>query len=366
MDEIERRVAERLARIGGAPPPGLHGRVVTAARDRRRRRRRVALLGAAAGAAATALVPAVVLTAGSGSRTSPATAVTPARDTVISRALPGGQRLRAMALGSDGSVLGVPATVDAERVRVTQRGVWVAGPGRAARRVADTGPDSLPYLWTMAAGRAAYVWPDGTRLRCLPPGGGEVTTLRPGWDGRDRFYSDGDAVVWWDADRKAPATSLGCAGAVRDLSVKGTLAAFSFPHAYVRSGRTMRQVDVVSGRQTTITLPDGREPSAGFGAGPDTLAWADRNVLTVRSLSSRPSRREVRGLPHGGDDAYLGRVTVGEHVVVFSAVHQDLDDASSLVHDLRTGKSTTVPGEAWAACPYLLRQEGDGYRLTRP
>ncbi|MFI6514979.1 sigma factor [Spirillospora sp. NPDC050679] len=345
-----------------APEAGLAGRIVTAARARRRVRVRLTLAGLAFAMGFVLAVPALVVGWREGVRSGAATG--PEGDVVIPRVLPGGQRFRAMALGADGSVLGLPVTVDGEGTVIAQPGVWLAGPGTATpRRIQDTPPDSLPYLWAMATGASGHVWPDGDRLRCLPRGGsGGARTLRAGWDGHDRFHVGPGAIVWRLADRDELAVSASCAGAVRTVPAEGTLEGFSRPYAYVRSGRTLWQVNVDDGRRREFRLP-GAEPEA-FAAGPRAFAWAGEE-LGVQPLASGARPQVVRGLPHAGDPAFLGRLTAGEHLVVYSAAHQDRERAASLIYDLRDGRRTSVPGEAWAAGPYLLRQEGDAYRLTR-
>ncbi|MFC9977355.1 sigma factor [Spirillospora sp. NPDC127200] len=345
-----------------APETGLAGRIVAAARARRRVRVKVMAAGLAFATGFVLSVPGLVVGWREGVR--PGAAAGSDGDVVISRALPGGQRFRAMALGADGSVLGLPVTVDGEGKVIAQRGVWLAGPGTATpRRIQDTPPDSLPYLWAMATGTAGHVWPDGDRLRCLPRGGsGGARTLRAGWDGHDRFHVGPGAIVWRLADRNELAVSASCEGVVRTVPAKGTLEGFSQPYAYVRSGRTLWQVNVDGGQRREFRLPDA-EPEA-FAAGPGAFAWAGEE-LGVQPLASGARRQVVRGLPHAGEPAFLARLTVGEHLAVYSAAHQDREQAASLVYDLRDGRRTPVAGEAWAAGPYLLRQEGDAYRLTR-
>ncbi|MGI5166582.1 sigma factor [Spirillospora sp. CA-253888] len=356
--------AEAGAAAGVAPGAGVAGRIVAAARARRRVRTKLMFAGLAFAMGFVLAVPALVIGWREGMRPEAGRAASLGGDVVIPRALPGGQRFRAMALGADGSVLGLPVTVDREGIVIAQRGVWLASPGAATpRRVQDTSPDSLPYLWAMATGAAGHVWPDGDRLRCLPRGGsGGARTLRVGWDGRDLFHVGPETIVWRLADRKELAVSASCAGAVRTIPVKGTLEGFSHPYAYVRSGRTLWQVNVGDGQKREFRLPHAE--SEAFGAGPSAFAWAGKE-LGVQPLGDGARRQAVQGLPHVGDSAFLSRLTVGEHLVVYSTAHQDREQAASLIYDLRNGRRTSVAGEAWAAGPYLLRQEGDAYRLSR-
>lgn len=381
MDELERRVAEGLSRPApepGRPPEGLGRRIVSGTAARKRRRRATAAaVGFAVVAAAFPMVlgfptegngrgPASVSASRDGNGAGSASPA-PNGPAVVPRVLPNGDRFRAVALGRDGSVLGTAESVDGEGTVTPRRGVWLAGPGGSApARIHDTSEETLPYLWTMANGATARIWPDGETLTCLPASGNKPAhPLGEGWDGREPFYAERDLIVWWDAGEDALSVAAGCDGPVRTLPVEGTLEAFADPYAYVRAGRTMQQVDVRSGASAAIPLPPVDDPSAGFAAGPGALAWADGDTLTVQKLGPGGDRRVLHDLPYGRDDEYIGRITIGDGVVVYSASHQDRDTGAAMVYDLRTGRRSPLPGEALAAGDRLLWRDGDTYRLTR-
>ncbi|GAA2614473.1 hypothetical protein SMC26_24275 [Actinomadura fulvescens] len=370
MDEFELRVAEHLRTAGGdeRPPSALGTRIVSRAGARRRRRRRLTA-AAAVGAGATLAVPVAVIS--TVDRPSPApdsSAVTVAPlppATTFSRRLPGGERFKAMALGPDGTVLGGAVAIGADGFVTPRKGVWQVGPGaRPARLIADTPSGSLPFLWLMAVGGSGRVWPEGGRLKCLPPGEHDAAhTLKDGWNGQEPFFVGTDVIVWSDPGRGELIVTNGCQGRVRTLPVNATLEAFSHPYAFVRPepGGRIDQVDVRTGAKTPIQT--GTDTPTAFGAGPDRLAWVSGDTLTVRALRSG-ERRVVHGLPHARHSKYSPRITVGNHIVVYSATHEDTDTARSLVYDLRSGKRSIVQGEAWAAGDLLLWREGDSYRLA--
>ncbi|MBW8485889.1 hypothetical protein [Actinomadura parmotrematis] len=342
----------RAVRDAAVPPPGLAGRVLDGAR--RRRRARLAATSAAV-AVASAAAGAAVVAAEAG----------PAPDAVgpgpaLSRVLPDGALFRAMAVGADGGVLGLEVGRDGE----PRRGVWYAPPGAAApRHLADVPAADVPYVWTMAESRAAHAWPEGTSIACLPAGadGGPAYRLGRGWSGRDRFYGGGDDLVW---DSGATITAVvGCTGAVRTFPVKGTLAAFGAPYAYVRSGAVMQRLDVRSGQVTRLRLPSAREPDGGFAASASVLAWADGGTLTIRAGGAAPV--VLRGLPHAGDPSYDVRLSVdGDRRVVYSAVHPDGAAGRSLVYDLASRRRTVLPGEALGTDGRIIWRDGDLYRTS--
>ncbi|MEU5876289.1 hypothetical protein [Spirillospora sp. NPDC047279] len=379
MDELEHKVAEHL--LAAATDPGTHpsaglGEAVLAGTAARRRRRRTLVTAVAAGVAATMAVPVAVFAASGrdGARppdpAKPVTSVTPSavqtRGALIPRSLPGGRTFRAMALGPDGSVLGMPVAVNGEGVQLPQRGVWLAGPEAGPpRRVADTPASALPYLWTMAVGATSRVWPEGETLRCQSPGRTDVRTLRASWSGREPFYVDGGLIVWGDAERRTIVTAAGCDALPHSRSLPGPLVAVSDQNAYARTRPDrVEQVNLRHGGRRPLVAETSDE--AVFGAGPGTLAWADRGRLTVQRLTGSGQQSVVaRRLPFAGRPGYTGTVTVGLNVVVYSAVHQDTGDGGALVVDLRTGAQVTFPGAAWAAGDLLLRDLGDGYLLER-
>ncbi|MQY04617.1 hypothetical protein [Actinomadura macrotermitis] len=351
MDELEHAIAERLLAAAAEPPPGLGGRVLAEARSRRRWRR--AVLAAAALGTAGVMAGALVVASGAASPDAVAPPPGPG-ERLISRVLPDGARLRALALGPDGSVLGMAVT----RAGEPRPGVWLAGPAaRTPRRVGDVPAGALPYLWTMAEGSGGHLWPERQTIRCLPAAGGPATALGRGWSGRERFHADGGVIVWDAGDTLAVAA--GCAGPVRDIPAKGTLEAFSYPYAFVRAGAVMRKIDVATGRAEELRLPSGEQPSGGFAAGPGILAWADGDTLTVWAGTRR---RVLHRLPRAaGHDV---RLTAGRGRVVCSATAQDGDTGQALVYDVATGRRTDLPGEALAAGDRLLYRDGDLYRLS--
>ncbi|MFI0449304.1 hypothetical protein [Actinomadura sp. 6N118] len=382
MDEFELKVAEHLRTAGGdeRPPSGLGARIVSGAGRRRRGRHQLTAV-AVVGVGATLAIPVIIISVRDQASPKPSLSVTQAATVsprppmaTISRRLPGGDRFKAMALGSDGTVLGGAVAVDSDGFVAPRRGVWQVRPGgRSAERVSDTPSGSLPFLWLMAVGGAGRVWPERETLKCLPAGesgeaqAGESSrahTLKAGWDGREPFFVGEGVIVWSDPDRGELIVANGCEAPPRTVPVKATLEAFAHPYAFVRpaSGGLVEQVDVRTGAKTTIRT--NADSSGAFGAGPDTLAWASGDTLTVHALRSG-ARRVVHGLPYARNAEYSVRITVGDGLVVYSATHQDADTARSLVYDLRTGKRSTVQGEAWAAGDLLLWREADSYRLAQ-
>ncbi|GIH97225.1 hypothetical protein ACFFMN_41600 [Planobispora siamensis] len=285
-----------------------------------------------------------------------------ARVTVIARRLPGDSLLRVMALGPDGTVLGQadpPETGGPGRPRGS---VWQVPPdGRTARLLVRDAGDPA-YMWRMAAGGTGRLWPAGEHLRCLDPrGAGPVRTL-PGWTGRELFFADRDLIAW-EARGRRPAVSRGCAERAVPLPVRGSLVAFSQPHAFVRDGDGLTRVDARTGESTAIRdVPASAEV---FAAAPGTLAFADRTALHIVDLRTGERRPVALGLPHRNDPLFTARLTAGTRLVVHSLHHQDLDLAESLVHDPRTGTSTLLPAEAWAAGDRLLWRDGEVYLLAR-
>ncbi|KAB2348324.1 hypothetical protein [Actinomadura rudentiformis] len=373
MDEFELKVAEHLRTAGGdeRPPSGLGARIVSRAGHRRRRRHQLAA-AVAVGAGATLAIPVIVISVREQTSPEPNSSVTQAVTVspqpavaTISRRLPGGDRFKAMALGPDGTVLGGAVTIDSDGFVDPRPGVWQIKPGGAsAEHVSDTPSGSLPFLWLMAVGGSGRVWPERETLKCLPAGkSGRANTLKARWDGREPFFAGKDVIVWSDPDRGELIVANGCEGEPRRLPVKATLEAFAHPYAFVRPGSSglVEQVDVRTGAKTTIRTD--ADSSAVFGAGPDTLAWASGDTLTVHTLHSG-ARRTVHGLPYARKAEYGTRITVGDGLVVYSASHQDTDSARSLVYDLRTGKQSMLQGDAWASGDLLLWREADSYRLA--
>jgi hypothetical protein len=358
VDDLERDVAESLRTLApAAPPPGLAERILTrtAARRRSRRRRRaVAAITALAACAAAAVAVADLR------RDTPPAAVQPPEVT-IQRGLPGGQRFKAMAVGQDGTVLGMAISIGRDGETDPREGVWAASPTEPVpRRIAATGPGSLPYLWTMATGDHARVWTDGDRLTCLDSSGGEARMLGAGWTGRERFYTERGLVVWGDASGGV-AVASGCDGPTRMVPATGTLAAFSYPDAFVTDGggRTW-QVDVRSGVKSAVPGVPGSPVE--MAAGPTALAWVTGGGLTIRD---RTTGKDTTSPAFVDDEDRSIQLTVGRKVVAYSSSSQDTDAGLSRVYDLRTGAYTNKPGPALVAGDWLLLQAGDTYRLTR-
>ncbi|GAA2608397.1 hypothetical protein SMC26_29050 [Actinomadura fulvescens] len=387
MDELERRVAERLTKPfeNVEPPASLGVRVISRSATVRRRR-----AGLAAAAVAIVLIGVPVAVAQrpqpSDDRTLAATSTPsagkstafalPGRTALadlidthsavrVKQSLPGNQRFEAKALGTDGTVLGTPQLGHDENDK-RSTGVWRAGPGDGTpTRVAPTNPDKRAYLWSMAVNDRGYLWPDGERLACLGPGGqGGVRTFPAGWGGRENFYANGPVFLWSD-EGAALAVADSCGGAPRTLSVPGALVAFSYPHAFVSSDGTLKQVDVRGGE--TRKLNAAKPPQeALFAANGNVLVWAGDESITVLERGSQQARTVIQGLPHGDDPSYMGHLTVGERLAVYSAVPSEDDGTSaSVVYDLRTGRTTSLPGKAWTAGQWLLWQDGKGYQLAK-
>ncbi|MBO2454492.1 hypothetical protein J4573_45905 [Actinomadura barringtoniae] len=359
MDDLERDVAEQLRTllVADPPPAGLAERILTRTAARRRRRRAVAAAGAFVVCGAVVVG---VAGARNGSDPAPAAvAVAPPSAVTIQRGLAGGQRFKAMALGSDGTVLGTSVSVGSDGASEPRGGVWTAGPSVVVpRRVQSTGAGSLPYLWTMAVGDRVQVWPEGERLKCLGPNG-VVRTIGDGWSGRDRFYTERGLVVWGRVGGRGVAVASGCDGPTRTILVKGLLKGFSYPLAFVSDGVKTWQVDVRSGAKSAVPRAP-RSPDE-IAAGPNAIAWVVGDDLTIRDRATG-AERSVR-LP--AYESSSNQVSVGAHVVVYSGDDEDGDGGRARVYDVRTGSYADERGPALAAGGWLLVQAGDVYKLSR-
>lgn len=98
----------------------------------------------------------------------------------IRRELPEQPPFQVLALGRDGTVLGVPRGGGGDSILGT--GVWRAGPaGGVPELVVDTSPELSYSLWAVALGERGYLWPQGEVLACLGPDGeGPVRTFPEG------------------------------------------------------------------------------------------------------------------------------------------------------------------------------------------
>ncbi|GGT05953.1 hypothetical protein GCM10010156_74400 [Planobispora rosea] len=281
----------------------------------------------------------------------------------IRRPLPDGSRLLALGLGTDGTVLGASEVVDPPGIGALHHGVWRAGPGeREARLLRDTGK---PWsLWRMATGAGGHLWPWGERLRCLDRSGRQPVRSLPGWTGRTLFFSG--RVLVWEAEGGRLMTARGCADVPRLLPVRGTLVAFSHPHAFVLREGPLLQVDVRTGGSTAVRgLPASAARVEPFDAGPGLLAFVHRDALRVVDRRTGRPYAPVGNLPRRGAADFGAGLSVGTRIVVYSARHIDRDVSESLVYDPRTGRTVALPGEALAAGDRLLWRDGDHYLLAR-
>ncbi|TDD25853.1 hypothetical protein E1287_36950 [Actinomadura sp. KC06] len=377
MDELERKLGELLTSPfkDEYPPASLRSEILRRAAARRRRvAAGTVALAAVAGITPVAVMQAVperspvddpaTVTATSG-RTNLNAMVEPGTIVRIPKDLPGKSPFEAMALNKDGTVLGAPQAGDSGNSQQST-GIWRAGPqGGLPALVTETTPGTRAYLWAMAVGDAGYLWPDGERLSCRGPGGqGPTRTLDASWGGRERFLADGPAFVW-GRDAGALNVATACDGGTRTHRVGGTLEAFSYPHAIVRAGADLRQVDVRDGAVHNLARLGSSSADLVFAANSHLVAWAGGGALTVLNRETGGSRQILRALPHAADTAYAGRITAGDRIVVYTAAHQDEDEAESVLFDVRTGREARLDGEAWAAGDWLLWREGADYRLAR-
>ncbi|MFI0482274.1 hypothetical protein [Actinomadura sp. 9N215] len=381
MDELERKLEELLTSPfkDEYPPESLRSQILE--RVAAARRHRVAA-GTVTLAAVAALAPIIAMqavserspadepatvtvtaTATSG-QTGLGALVDPGTIVRIPRDLPGKSPFEAMALGRDGTVLGAPQ-IGASGNSQRSTGIWRAGPdGGLPALVAETGPEVRAYLWAMAAGVPGYLWPDGERLSCRGPDGeGPTRTLDEAWGGRDRFFADGPAFVW-GRNARALLVATACGGQIRNYPISGTLEALSYPHAIVRSGSDLRSVDVRDGAIRDLRRLESSSDLV-FAANPHLVAWAGGGALTVLDRDTGRSRQILHTLPHEADTAYAGRITAGNRIIVYTAAHQDRDEAETVVYDVRTGREARLGGEAWTAGDWLLWRDGADYRLAR-
>lgn len=383
MDEFERRLVAGLSELfaDAQPPASLQERIL---RGVAVRRRRTATLASTAAVLVTAtLVAGPVAVVRSQHPTGPAVEPGPqvtasaepdALDELVDldaavrirRELPEQPPFQVLALGRDGTVLGVPRGGGGESILGT--GVWRAGPaGGVPELVVDTSPELSYSLWAVAVGERGYLWPQGEVLACLGPDGeGPVRTFPEGWGGRSGFSAGGEAFVWTESWRRIVVAER-CGGPVRTIPVEGEIETFAYPHAYVlsyvRPGLSaLRRVDVRTGQVDEL----GRLESevVEVAATGNMLAWLIGDVVTIADPRTGTPTQTLEGVPHGSDDLFGQRLSAGAHVVVVSVEHQNFDDAIAIAYDLRNGKRYPLPGQAWTAGDWLLWRDGEDYLLA--
>jgi hypothetical protein len=390
MDDLERAIADRLRARADAthPPPGLDERIRVGVRVRRRRRRLTELTGVVAAVALVITIPAIVrLDAG---RTRPAApAAGPAGlavDRIVSvpRTLQGGAVFSALALGPDGTIVG-QGVARAGKGRSDGK-VWRSGPaGGAPRPVAGA-----PGLWAAHTDGRHIVWPQNTddrhdyQLMCAEPGSTPRQLGDQGVTSTEySFTADAGVVVWNDETEGAPHTvwaARSCDERPRQVFQGGSGVAFAYPDVVVVGERrpgvfdgSLRQVDVESGAAVPLRLTGspadlaGREDAV-FAANGRMLAWADGRAITLVDRRSGAARRLPVRLPHSsGLNGEITRLTAGDGVLVYSTEPQDGDPntARSVVYDLRTARSYSLTGEAYAAGDRLMWRDGAFYRVGR-
>ncbi|WP_283137777.1 hypothetical protein [Rhizohabitans arisaemae] len=299
--------------------------------------------------------------------------VRPQDPRVLPRLLEDGSSFRAIALNGVGDVLGTTRKSDRSGVVGGPQGVWLASWENSAVLRKIKGGAEDPSLWTMAAGDRISVWSEGVglegrRLECVEDGSTSPSrTLDDRWESRERFFADRDVVVWTRNDKRRLAMARSCSGTQRTLPAQGQLKALSYPYAYLRQGTKLTRIHLESGKVSPLPAqPSARDAARGFvmAAGDDVVAWAAGSTLTVLHLRTQANRWTPL-MPQATDDLYIGSLTVGDRLLVYTATHSHRDEAVSLVYDLRTGRQITVPDEVMAAGDRLLWRDGDTYRLAR-
>ncbi|GAA2639016.1 hypothetical protein SMC26_40745 [Actinomadura fulvescens] len=379
MNDLERRVGKLLVEpfTEIVPPQDLATRLV---RRTRKRQRRLAMASVAA-AATLVVAPVVIVQTVKGPAQQPPSqrgAVPTAKPplsgaidslvdrrsiTRIPRRLAAAPPFNALALGSDGTVLGAVERGSGED-EVPATGVWRVRPGgKAPQRVLPRPSEHGAFLWSMAAGDAGYIWPSGEGLTCLGPNGRTPAVKVSAEGGTAPFFADGPSLMW--SEKGAIKLSNGCGGAVSTFPTRADLVAFSYPHAFLRNNTGLQQLDVRSGRIRRLNT--GRvSDSAVVAAGSSVLAWTDGEALVIHDRQTGTTRRALTGLPNAEAESYFSHLTTNGHVVVYSVQHQDdTADSSAVAYGLRTGNKFELPGHAWVAGGYVLWRDTDEYLLAK-
>ena len=169
----------------------------------------------------------------------------------------------------------------------------------------------------------------------------------------------------------------GC-GTARRVDLAGVMVALDWPYVYVRNstpGWGLRQVNVETGTSATVPIPpvgvmgpEVADETGVFGADGDTLAWTLRRRVFVMDLTTGSTRRLPVQIPLvTGVNGRITTVTVGASSVAVAATGIDggPDSTWGLLYDVRTGRVTETPGEAWAAGPWTAWLDGDNYVISR-
>ena len=413
MDPTERELTDLLRRrydADVAPPPDLAARVLAGAVARRRRRRAgAAAVGAALSVVAVAVAvlwpppasrsttpiapsPAPSSASSPGPSRSPSAAPSPAgpvrvlSDVRAARALPGSDALfTAFAIDRDGTLAGTDVAYGADGFdRFSRPMVLDPAPPRVT---GIDGPDV--ELMPAIAADAARVWSlrhvDPAHkfdLWCTERTSGRTVQVSDGSVWESSVRTDRGNVVWSyygdGTGTSAPPevwTASGC-GPARRLPVTGGVVAVDWPLVYVRDpdvewGVTL--VDAVSLASTPVPRPDADLPRSlatddrpmAFAANRDVLAWVlGREVQYLDLRTGRvvrlPDLPDVPGL-----NGVMPSVSVGDRTLAAFVRGSDSgpDAVAGLVHDLPTGGTERLDGDAWAAGPWVVTGGPDAYRI---
>ncbi|MEU7897021.1 hypothetical protein AB0B45_29680 [Nonomuraea sp. NPDC049152] len=391
MDEMESRLVEVLGDPGETvPPPGLADRVHRGVTVRRRRRRVLALAAGACAVALAVAVPVAVRQAGGEGQTVAASVVgledlvDPAHSVTVPARTPEGKEFLPLALGEDGSLIGVGGKGD----------TWEIGPEGGPLR-----PLEQASSGALGAGPGVRVFAGGGffgPLMCRDRSGITTAISPKGIKDFTPVWVSGGTIVGSDPLLR-PWKAKGCTKGTT-LPVRGEAVAFSYPDLFVVDpfdGNGLRQVDVDSGKTVARRpLPEGVNVRTGgnrwqlwlAAVNRDTFAWVVNGVLRTADRATWQVTEGRRALPFAAEMDWGGRyfsmkekiepgaentyphlnasLTAGNRLVAYTALGET-PGWRSVVHDPRTGRSFELPGKTYAAGDWLVWLDGDAYRLAK-
>lgn len=410
MDTTERELTALLRRrydTEVVPSPALAARVLAGVVARRRQRR---ARGAAAGAALSVVAVAVALLwplpasrsttpvapspAPSSGSPAPTPFVAPApagparvlSDVRAARALPGSDALfTAFSIDRDGTLVGTNVAYGADGFdRFSSSLVLDPAPPRV-RRIDGPDVELLPSI----AADAGRVWSlrhvDPAHkfdLWCTERASGRTVQTSNGSVWESSVHADRGNVVWsYYGDGTATSappevwTASGC-GPARRLPLTGVVVAVDWPLVYVRDPAAewgVTVVDAVSLASTPVPRPDADLPGSlatddrpmAFAASGDVLAWVlGREVQYLDLRTGRVVRLpDLPDVP--GVNGVMPSVSVGDRTLAAFVRGSDSgpDAVAGLVHDLPTGGTERLDGDAWAAGRWVVTGGPDAYRI---
>ena len=307
---------------------------------------------------------------------------------VVSRVLPGTDgRFTAFSIDRDGTLAGTDVAYGADGFdRFSQPIVIDIEPFRY-----DGQDWQVEVMPSFVADRRSvyslrYTDPATTlNLWCTDRATGSEQQLNAGDVDRTTLLTDRGHVVWtYHGDGTVGSTepdevwtAAGC-GPARKLPVTGDVVAVDWPRVYVRDVEVAWGVSVFDAETLTTTpvpRPQADVPGPistaerlpAFAANGDVLAWMEGR--TVQYLDLRTGK--VTRLPDlplvPGVNGVASVVTVGDRTLAAFVRGSDSgpDAVAGLVHDLRTGETEPVSGEAWAAGPWVVTGSPDRYAVKR-